>query len=177
MMFEAVSVAGLDLCDTRRLYRENRTSTPTRRRICSRENADCWDNHVVKYDKMEPILCPDLTNSPFSTTMSSDPNASKESHPEIDLSYGGQWATEPPESQPQPQSQPPNLPDLVEDLPDLVDGLYNFGISVFDSSDDQVSNNFEGGEKISPKCPKNQRGAEMSKMSEKPINPPPVKLT
>merc|ERR1711911_75619 len=55
-------------------------------------------------------------------TLSSDPNASKESHPEIDLSYDGAWAMD----------------------PELVDGLYDFGISVFNSSNDQVSTNSKG---------------------------------
>ena len=145
-MNEATFEADLDLCDVRTLYRQNRTSTPTRDKVCSNENLECWDNFGLVYDKFEPILCPNLIDSPISTTMSTDPNASRESHPEIDLSYGGQWAMEPPA-----QIQTQQLPDLVENLPDLVDGLYNFGISVFDSSSEQVSNQNLGWVKISPK--------------------------
>ena len=171
-MNEAAFEADLDLCDLRLLYRENRSSTPTRVKVCSNENLECWDdnNFRLVYDKFEPILCPNLTNSPFSTTMSSDPNASKESHPEIDLSYGGQWAMEPPAQTQQPPAAPSSsqLPDLVENLPDLVDGLYNFGISIFDSSSDQVPNLVNGWEKLSPrKLPKNPQ--KMVKTAPPPL--------
>ena len=129
-MREAAYEAGLDLCDMRMLYRYNRSSTPIRDRVCASNNVDCWDSHELRYDALEPILCPDLADSPISTTMSTDLEASKESHPSIDISYGGAWATSPTR---QPQMN-------QESLPDLVDRLYNFGISVFDSTDEQVPN-------------------------------------
>ena len=160
-MREAAYEAGLDLCDVRMLYRDNRSSTPIRGRVCTSNNVDCWDSHELRYDALEPILCPDLAESPISTTMSTDLEASKESHPSIDLSYGGAWATSP-TRQPQPQPQMNQ-----ESLPDLVDGLYNFGISVFDSTDEQVPNIVDwGGQKVQKIVPKLCRNLVKS-------NPPP----
>ena len=131
-MGEVAREAGLDMCDVRVSYRDNRTSTPSRERICSVENVCCWDNNndeasVIQVEESRaglddsPGLCPGLCDSPVSITLSTDMEASRESRPDIDLSYGGAWAVE-------------------TDQPELMDGLYNFGISVFDSSDEQVSN-------------------------------------
>ena len=128
---EAAREAGLDMCDMRVSYRDNRTSTPSRERICLVENVYCWDERdeaslIQPKSRQESLTdspgpCPGLCDSPVSITLSRDLEASRESRPDIDLSYGGAWA--------------------VEEEPTLVDGLYNFGISVFDSLDDQVSRN------------------------------------
>ena len=49
-MNEATFEADLDLCDVRTLYRQNRTSTPTRDKVCSNENLDCKVDHFNSTD-------------------------------------------------------------------------------------------------------------------------------
>ena len=130
-MLEEVREAGLDQCDMRMLYRRNRTSTPTGERICSNDNLSCWDqgpnfeasrvmsrSMTEDEESMEDPFPPPLADSPLSITLSTDLDASKESRPDVDISYGGAWAME-------------------EDK--LTQGFYDFGISIFDSSDEQVS--------------------------------------
>ena len=133
-MYQEANEAGLDMCDMRMQYSERKTSTPTRERICSTDNVSCWDQGLnfevsainsreMSCESLEDPFPPPLINSPISITLSTDTEVSMESRPEadyIDLSYGGQWAMTPPDSH-------------------LRRGLYDFGISIFDSSSDQVS--------------------------------------
>ena len=67
-------VAGLDQCDTRVAYGNFLTSTPTKNKVCSNVNMDCWDDYEAS---MVAIHAPcDSDNETCNDT---------------DNSYGGQW--------------------------------------------------------------------------------------
>ena len=141
MMGEAASETFLNLCDARAMYRDNRTSTPNReeRRVCTDDNPECWDfdlsmsrieyleslENSVNLSLLSDPFPPGLVDSPLSLTATTDENADKESHPSIDLSYGGAWAIE-----------------REEEPSRFRRGIYDFGISVFDSSNEQVESNY-----------------------------------
>ena len=76
MQFGA-QVAGLDQCDLRLAYDEKfLTSTPSKSRICKKENLDCWEEEE------------NLSRVPTYAPMISD---SDESLNNTDNSYGGHW--------------------------------------------------------------------------------------
>ena len=154
--------AGLDQCDSMYLYTEQRSSTPTRERICSIDNLECWDGgynepsniaaHINTSDIMNNRILDSedafhlQSSSPSFCEIEVDQVRINDSNVSPDVSYGGAWGPLP-DLLPQPPASP--LPPLVESSPSESSGLsgvssadsadlqHNFGISVFDSTDSQ----------------------------------------
>ena len=141
MVLETVE-AGLDHCDLRMRYRENRSSTPTRARICSNDNADCWG--AGGYNEPSKIATPTVTMDSNSESdilpqlvrsldeddvieVNAGGRHEVDTCDRIDLSYDGAWSVFPNS----PPSPPPPSPPLST-------SPNSFGISVFDQYSDQV---------------------------------------
>ena len=114
---EAVE-AGLGVCDMRLLYKEQRSSTPVKRKICSNSNMGCWSNG---YNDASNIVAP---SSYITVTAPIDPDREANLEETLDESYGGAWA--------RPSGGMINCPDSPPR------GIHSFGISIFDSTSSQV---------------------------------------
>ena len=151
MMVDMTNDAGLNVCDTRMLYEENRSSTPTKEKVCSSDNIDCWDGAcreasgfscppVPKFNNMfdsegEVVKKPVVFRNQGAWEFTNDESLSPSKQPppvrdsdsdlerELDYSYGGHWAMR--------QETPPSLPSSPSPY-------LNFGISVFDQTESQV---------------------------------------
>ena len=155
-MIDQTDKAGLNLCDVRMLYDKNRSSTPTKEKVCTSDNLDCWDGAC---HEASSISCPPVPkfNNMFNSegqvvdksvyfsandqgawVHTEDESLSPSKQPpsihcsdsdlerDLDYSYGGHWAMR--------QETPPSLP--------LTPSPYlNFSISVFDQTKSQVLSN------------------------------------
>ena len=86
LMTEEAFEAGLDLCDIRVSYEENRTSTPNRERVCSNDNLGCWNGGGAEDASKIREECITI----HLEKAKDDDEASFET--KMDLSYGGAWA-------------------------------------------------------------------------------------
>ena len=152
-MVEEAEQAGLNVCEVRLLYCDNKSSTPTKDQVCAADSLDCWDGSykdpadiigklVPKFSAMldengevrstSPIYfrCQgawDIPDEDVSITSSQQPDSLRDSdiEMELDTSYGGHWA--------RAEASPPSLSSPSPYL--------DFGISVFDQTNSQVVTN------------------------------------
>ena len=132
--------ASLDTCDLRLKYEENKTSTPTKERICSSDNMECWDDEPSKI--IDPI-----SDTVINPVLDVDKNKATPQVVEVllensgyasagtDYSYDGAWGRTPSRARPRPRSWPGTSPEP------RIPSYLNFGISVFDQTTFQVLSN------------------------------------
>ena len=147
MVTEAVE-AGLDSCDLRLRYEDNqpKTSTPTKERICSSDNIECWDDGYnepsnIVSPNSDPVINPVLNVNGDLVPQVVEVVAENSGYVSAgtDYSYGGAWGRPPSSPRPRPRSWPgtsssPPWP-----------GYFDYGISVFDQTPLQVlSDSFKG---------------------------------
>ena len=164
MASEAVE-AGLVRCDLMHRYSDHRSSTPTRERVCSSDNIECWDggynepSNIASQDQSDcnvnsvnndilwiggdqsppPLHIPSSPSTFFEVEL--DQVIVNEEDISPDVSYGGAWG-------PLPQGSP--LPPLVESSPSGSSGVSSAasgdlftlnGISQLNSNESQVLHN------------------------------------
>ena len=167
------------MCDLRILYSDFKTSTPTKSKICSSDNIDCWDGG---YCEPQSMACPPIPK--FKNFFDPEGNVEKMSV-NFPPKEQGAWEVEDGDKSISPSQQPSSVHDSRSDMERDLDFSYggqwarvqqeepppslsspspylNFGISVFDHTDSQVLSNLIEKSFKSPKGKANNKSDNLS---------------